>query len=207
MQTACEPLHIQFNQDDSTVAVINRTFKGAGPLTADVTIYSTSSKVLYKHAVTMSLSETGTASAMPLKNQLTNINELAIVVLDLKDATGKVISRNTYWTAAGNDYKGLNDMSRTNVTTTVVKTEKGAKENKYTLHIANNSSKLAFFVRPQLLANGDEVMPSCWSANYFTLAPGQSVTVSVTAPIAKLGNAKPAVLVEGWNVEKQTIDL
>jgi hypothetical protein len=39
------------------------------------------------------------------------------------------------------------------------------------------------------------------------LAPGQSITVSVTAPVAKLGSAKPVVLVEGWNVDKQTLGL
>jgi hypothetical protein len=34
MQNACEPLHIQFNQDDSTAAVINRMHKATGMLTA-----------------------------------------------------------------------------------------------------------------------------------------------------------------------------
>jgi beta-galactosidase/beta-glucuronidase len=207
MQTACEPLHIQFNQDDSTVAVINRTFKGTGNLTAEATIYSLDSKVLYHHTEAVSLSETGTASAMPLKNQLTNHNDLCIVVLDLKNASGKIISRNTYWTSPGNDYKGLNDMVHTSVSTTLIKTEKGLKENKYTLQMTNSSSKLAFFIRPQLMAGGDEVMPSYWSANYFTLAPGQSITVSVSAPVAKLGSNKPSVLVDGWNVDKQTINL
>jgi len=200
-------LHIQFNQDDSTVAVINRTFKGTGNLTAEATIYSIASKVLYHHTEAVSLSETGTASAMPLKNQLTNSNDLCIIVLDLKNAAGKIISRNTYWTAPGNNYMGLNDMAHTSVSTTLVKTEKDPKENKYTLQITNSSSKLAFFVRPQLMAGGDEVMPSYWSANYFTLAPGQSITVSVSAPVAKLGSNKPSILVDGWNVDKQTINL
>jgi len=207
MQTACEPLHIQFNQDDSTVAVINRTFKGTGNLTAEATIYSTTSKVLYHHTEEVSLNATGTASAMPLKNQLQNIGDLAIIVLDLKNAAGKVISHNTYWTSPGNNYTGLNDMARTTVTTTVVKTEKGAKENKYTLQFTNNTKQLAFFVRPQLMVGGEEVMPSYWSANYFTLAPGQSITTSVSAPTAKLSSGKPSVLVEGWNVDKKVTGL
>ena len=205
MQTACEPLHVQFNQDDSTVAVINRTFKGTGNLTAEADIYSVNSKVLYHHTEQVSLSETGTMSAMPLKNQLSNINELCIIVLNLKNSTGKIISRNTYWMAPGNNYMSLNDMPKVNLSTNIIKTEKGSKENKYTVVIANNTNQLAFFVRPQLLANGDEVMPSYWSANYFTLKPGQNITVTVSAPVAKLGGSVPTILVEGWNVNKQSI--
>jgi len=50
-------------------------------------------------------------------------------------------------------------------------------------------------------------MPSYWTGNYFTLAPKESITVSVSAPVAKLGGVEPTVLLEGWNVEKQTIRL
>jgi len=50
-------------------------------------------------------------------------------------------------------------------------------------------------------------MPSYWTGNYFTLAPHESITVSVSAPVAKLGSAKPTVLVEGWNIDKQVINL
>jgi hypothetical protein len=50
-------------------------------------------------------------------------------------------------------------------------------------------------------------MPSYWTGNYFTLAPNESTTVSVSAPVAKLGTATPKVLVEGWNLQKQVITL
>lgn len=207
MQNACEPIHIQFNQDDSTIMVINRTLKSTGVLTAQADVYSVDSKSLYHHTSTVNLSSTGTQSAMPLKTILADKKELCIIVLNLKDATGKVVSHNTYWTAPGNDYKALNNMSHTAVTTKVIRAEKGYKENKYILQIANNTKQLAFFVRPQLMVNGEEVMPSYWSANYFTLAPGESTIVSVSAPWAKLGGQKPTVLVEGWNVDKQVVAL
>jgi len=57
------------------------------------------------------------------------------------------------------------------------------------------------------MKNGEEVMPSYWAGNYFTLAPHESTTVSVSAPVAKLGSTQPTVLVEGWNIEKQVIAL
>jgi hypothetical protein len=57
------------------------------------------------------------------------------------------------------------------------------------------------------MKNGEEVMPSYWTGNYFTLAPKESITISVSAPVAKLGSDEPTILVEGWNVEKQVINL
>jgi hypothetical protein len=98
-------------------------------------------------------------------------------------------------------------MPDTKLETKVLSSEKGKSEEKWTLQITNNSAKIAFFVRPQLLKDGDEVMPSYWTNNYFTLAPHEHVTVSVSAPIAKLGTSALTVLVEGWNVEKKTINL
>jgi hypothetical protein len=57
------------------------------------------------------------------------------------------------------------------------------------------------------MTGDEEVMPSYWTANYFTLAPGESTTVSVSAPLAKLGAEKPYVQVEGWNTAKQAVSL
>ncbi|MEO6632972.1 MAG: glycoside hydrolase family 2 protein, partial [Mucilaginibacter sp.] len=114
---------------------------------------------------------------------------------------------NVYWLAPGNNLTELNNLAPTKVDVKVLGAEKSVAENKWTLQLTNNTNKLAFFVRPQLMANGQEVMPSYWSANYFTLAPHESKTVSVSAPVAKLGGVQPKILVEGWNLEKQWVDL
>jgi hypothetical protein len=155
----------------------------------------------------VNVNTTGTASSMSLKSVLADIKEFSIVVLNLKDASGKIVSRNAYWTAPENNYRALNDMPNVELSTAVIKTEKDNKENKYILQITNNTKQLAFFVRPQLMAGGDEVMPSYWSASYFTLAPGQNITVSVSTPTAKLGTQTPSMTVSGWNVKKKEIGL
>jgi hypothetical protein len=128
-------------------------------------------------------------------------------MMNLENAEGRVVSHNTYWLSPGNDFTTLGDMPRTKVESKIISAEKGKSEDKWTLEITNPSDKVAFFVRPQLMKDGDEVMPSYWSANYFTLAPHEHITVSVSAPVAKLGASAPTILVEGWNVEKQTVNL
>jgi len=208
MQNAVEPVHIQLNLDDSTAAVINRAHYATGKLSAEAGIYDIDSKLVKSvKAANINLADEGTQKVIPLKDALKDITGVSFVVLNLKDATGKIISHNVYWMAPGNDLAALNTMKRTQVEVKVLKTESSTSEKKWTMQVSNNSNQLAFFVRPQLMKNGDEIMPSYWTGNYFTLAPKESITVSVSAPLAKLSYGETSVLVEGWNVEKQVIGL
>lgn len=208
MQNACEPVHIQLNLDDSTAAVINRQHHATGKLSASVSIYNIDSKLLKTfHAENVSLDSAGAKEIIPIKDALKSINEMVLVVMNLKNASGKTISHNTYWTAPGNDYTPLNKMPDAKVAAKVLSTEKGQSETKWTLQLINTSDKVAFFVRPQLMQGNEEVMPSYWTANYITLAPGESATVSVTAPWARLRNGVPTILIEGWNLKKQWVSL
>ena len=208
MQNAVEPLHIQFNQDDSTAAVINRMHRATGLLTVKADIYDINSKLVKTFSVShIGLAEAGTQQVIHLKETLKASNGVSFVVLNLINATGKVVSHNVYWLAPDNDFTGFNTLQPAQVQVKVTGAEKGISENKWTLLFSNHTNKLAFFVRPQLMENGEEVMPSYWTGNYFTLAPNESITVSVSAPLAKLGKEQPTVLVEGWNVAKQVITL
>jgi len=208
LQNAVEPLHIQFNPDDSTVAIVNRRHHGTGTLTAKADIYDIDSKLLKSFTVNhLGLAEAGNQPAIPLKEFLGSVKGINFVVLNLTDAAGKNISHNVYWLSPGNDFSGFNQMKATTVSVKVIKTEKGSTEDKWTLQFSNKTNKLAFFVRPQLMINNEEVMPSYWTASYFSLAPGETTTVSVSAPTAKLGTQKPYIAIEGWNLEKQVIAL
>lgn len=208
MQNAVEPVHIQFNQDDSTVVVVNRLHHATGVLTARADIYDVNSKLLKTYKIgNLGLAETGDLQAIKLKEFLEGQKGISLLILNLTDAAGKNVSHNVYWMAPGNDLKGLSNLQSTQIQTRVLKAERGAAEDKWTLQITNPTDKLAFFIRPQLMAGNEEVMPSYWSAGYFTLAPREQIAVTVSAPIAKLGAAKPYVQVSGWNVETQAVNL
>jgi len=208
MQNAVEPLHIQFNQDDSTAAVINRMHHATGLLNAKADVYNIDSKLVKSFSVShIGLTDEGTQEVIHLKELLASTKGVSFVVLNLTNVAGQTVSHNVYWLAPGDDFSAINNMKPTQVQVKVLKTEKGQTENKWTLKFTNSTNKLAFFIRPQLMKNGEEVMPSYWTGNYFSLAPNESITVSVSAPLAKLGGVQPNVLVEGWNLDKQTIAL
>ena len=55
--------------------------------------------------------------------------------------------------------------------------------------------------------NGQEILPSYWSASYFSLAPGESITATVSASVNQLKGKNIAIHVEGWNIEAGIITL
>lgn len=207
MQNACEPVHVQLNMRDFSVAVLNRTYHPITDLTVEAQILSLDSKQEFYNTVKVNLKESDVQEIFSLNNELTKSNEIKFVVLNLKNSTGKVVSHNVYWVAADNNFKALNTLAKTNIETTVLKKDVGENETLWELKISNNTQKLAFFIRPQLMQNGEEVLPALWSAGYFSLAPGESTTINVVVSSKQIGNSPVVAQISGWNVDAQQIHL
>jgi archaellum component FlaF (FlaF/FlaG flagellin family) len=203
MQNALEPVHVQFNPVTQKVVVVNRTYRSCSELAVEANVYGLDSKLIHRDTANVSLDSTDVKEALSLSGVLANRNEVRFVVLRLKDQTGRVISKNTYWLNSGNDYSEMNNMPAAKVQTEVVSIRQSTTDKTWTLRFTNSSKQLAFFLHPQLLDNGEEVLPSFWSANYFTLRPGESVTVTVRVPLAKLKGKDQQILLDGWNLAKQ----
>jgi len=205
MKGACEPIHIQLNLISNKVLVINRPYKPAANLTALVELYGADSKKLYTETVKVTMASSEVKEVSSLSTQLTQAKGVTFVLLTLKDASGKVVSRNTYWISSTNDFKPLNEMTKTTVQTKILKSEKLKSENKWTIQVANNTDKIAFFIRPQILAEGAEVLPSFWSDSYFTLAPSETTTITVSCPAVNLNGKKTGLKISGWNLPEQVL--
>jgi len=205
MQNACEPLHVQYNPVDKKVIAINRTYKSYRGLTASIDIFDMNSKLLSHEEKVINLSATEvveTGSAAPALSGSTGVS---FIVLNLKNSAGKVVSHNVYWVSNDGDYKPIAEMPKTKVDVKVLTHVKGKNENGWTIQVTNNSDKIAFFIRPQLIAGEEEVLPSFWSGSYFTLAPSESATVTVSCPVDKLNGKVPSIKISGWNVNLQNV--
>jgi hypothetical protein len=207
MQNACETVHIQLNLNDLKVLAINRTYQVISGLIAQVDLFSLDSKLLFHEEKNISLSATDVKEATSLSSVLTGTKGVNFVVLNLKNTTGRVISHNAYWLSNEGDFKPLNNMQKTIIQTKVLNSTKSKSENSWTIQITNSTNKLAFFIRPQLISDGEEVLPSYWSANYFTLAPSESTFVTVSCPLLKLNGKTPIIKISGWNVNEQELAL
>lgn len=207
MQRACEPVHIQLNLDDSAVALVNRTYvKRPGQRYEVEVIGMVGEKVFGKQGIA-SLDTTDVKEVLSLKEVLARATGVSFVVLRLSDATGAVVSRNVYWMSPGHDFGDLRSMPSSAVTATVVASERAGGFDNWTIRFTNSSPRLAFFLNPQVAAGGQEVLPSYWSDNYFSIPAGQSVTVKVSCPAAVLGVEAPELKLEGWNIRPSKVRL
>ena len=207
MQNALEPVHIQLNALDYTVTALNRTYESRANLTAEADVFGIDSKPLHHHTAKVNLTATDVKDLFSVSKFVAETPGVKFVVLNLKDALGKVISHNVYWFAADENFKALADMPKVQVQATVLSWAVGKSEISWTVQFKNSSKQLAFFIRPQLMDKGQEILPSFWSASYFSLAPGESITAKVSASSDQLKSKNIAIHFEGWNVEAGNVTL
>lgn len=202
MQRACEPVHIQLNLDDSMVAAVNRSYLLRANLTATVDILDINGASLYHQAKKLSLDTTSTKEIFPLAPALVKTAGVVFVILQLTDANGKNVSQNVYWMQSKHDYTSLQQMKPATVHAKLISAVKERSDYKYTIQFTNSSDQLAFFMNPQIMLNGEEIMPCFWNNNYFSLTPHKGVIVTVSCPLSKLHGMQPTLVTSGWNVEK-----
>jgi hypothetical protein len=189
------------------VLAVNRTYLPLSGLTAQVEIFNLDSKSLFHEEKSFPLSATEVKEVFSVSSELTKLKGVNFVVLNLKNTARKVISHNVYWLSDNSDFKSLNEMQKTKVDVKVLASIKGKDATTWTIQITNPTKKMAFFIRPQLIAGGEEILPSYWTSGYFTLAPSETTTVSVSCPAIKITGKKPIITVSGWNVNQQDIKI
>ena len=207
MQNGIEPVHVQLNMLDHVVTVVNRSYQLVSNMTVQADVLGLDSKSLFHQTAQISLSVSDVKETFSLSDVLANAKGVNFVVLNLKDANGKLISHNVYWLAADNNFIPLSSMPRSKVETTVLKREQVKTGTEWTLKFTNNTKQLAFFLNPCLMNDREEVLPAFWSSNFFSLAPGESVTTTVSGSTEQLKGKIQQLLVKGWNVEERWIPL
>jgi hypothetical protein len=207
MQNACEPVHIQFNVKDLNVEYINRTYKPVKALTSTIEVYDIKSAKIYSQMEKVDLAAPEAKEGLSVADVIKKNQEVSFVVLNLKDASGKIISHNVYWISQTDDFKSLGSLQRTSLSVKTSPAQKLKNETRWSVEISNNTDKLAFFINPRLMSGEEEVTPCFWSANYFSLAPGESIKLTIGCPPEALVKGKAWLKVEGWNVQEMVLQL
>ena len=162
---------------------------------------------LFSKGGSAGLDTTGTKQVLNLSDALRKIKGISFVLLQLKDKGGKLVSHNTYWMSPGHHFTDLVNMPKADVNCKVIHAEKKNDYASWTIRFENNSSRLAFFLNPQVIKNGEEVLPSYWTDNYFSISAKQTLTVTVSCPLKEIGSSATALRMEGWNIETKNIEL
>ena len=201
---ACEPIHVQLNQNDWHAMVINNTPRPLEGLTLDVALYNLdgSRQASRTQIVTAAASAATDAGAVLFPED--RLSAVHFVNLRLRAAKDQILSENFYWRAAPkqpDNFQALNSLPTVPIDVRAAKQERDS--NCLLNVVARNPSKsIALMVHLQLrrARSGQRVLPVFYSDNYFSLLPGEGKSLTIEAAIADLSGEEPLLAVDGWNV-------
>ncbi len=203
VRKAGEPVHIQLNESDWNVEVVNNRPEPLAAAKAHLAIYTLDGTVAYQHDYDVAVPASSTARIGPV-DWPTDLGPVHFMKLTLKDASGKQISDNFYWRANAehpDDMRALNELHTMTLEAQLSREDSGDKA-LLTVSLHNPGTEVALMTHLQLRrqGSGDRVLPVYYSDNYISLVPGESKTITIEAATADLKGDTPLVVVDGWNV-------
>nr|WP_329616963.1 discoidin domain-containing protein [Streptomyces brevispora] len=203
-----EPVHIQVNPVDWRTGAVNHTTRTIKAATVTATLYDLRGQRLGKpmhSTVDLAPSSAATGDVVAFGDALPALHLLR---LELRDAHGTVLSRNTYWRhRATTDLSALNKLARTRVTVRSVSDASGhgrGPGGKLRAVVRNDGATVAAMVRLSLRdrRTDQRVLPAYFDDNYLWLLPGEQREIEAEWSHDTKGRARPRLVVEGYNVSR-----
>jgi len=199
---ACEPLHISYDYETNTVYVVNSRYTPIASVPYTIDVYSLHGSNLYTTngvANNVGPDSANAVHVLPLANLYKNGNH-SILFLRLRicpqRSCTEITSENFYWLSRAvdvldwdqtvfyrtpcskfSDYSALSELKPIPLQITEVH-HIIEKEGTSTITVHNPNDEVAFFIRLRILDNSKDVWPIFWDDNYFSLVPGEQMTVT-----------------------------
>jgi hypothetical protein len=204
VKKACEAVHIQFNEKDERLQVINNLPATLSHARAEVNIYNLDGTLAGRQMFRLNAPGTKTTNigVMQWPAKLSNVH---FIKLKLWNKEGQLLTDNVYWHALAakpDDLSDLNKMPTATVTAKLVRADKNGKCILQTT-LRNSGHNIALMVHLQLRGarSNQRVLPVYYSDNYITLMPGEIKKITVEASLADLKGDKPMLALDGWNLK------
>jgi beta-mannosidase len=208
VKKAAETIHVQFNEENRGIEVVNNRPDALHAVNVNVLIYRFDGTLDSHKSYSVALvpgSSTIKAAQIDVSARIT---PLYFIKLDLTDANGNLLSTNFYWQHVAQDqFDGLMNLPR------VVLDAEGSSrttgdQTLLTVTLHNNTNNVALLSHLQLhqKKSGRRVLPVLYSNNYISLVPGESTTVSIEAATRDLQGDQPLVEVDGFNVDVKPVE-
>jgi len=197
-----KPLHLQLNLNDSTVCLVNQTFREEKDLKVSAELFDIHGKSLSKdlYSATIAANKVSVLKKIDTSGLREEVYFLRLKLLNSKD---QIQDENFYWLSKpGKSYEKLNELKpvtlqleyRNNVTV-----------------ISNPTNETAFFIRLKVVdeKSGELALPVFMSDNYFTLLPGEKKTISMDISLLpkEVGQKTILLVTEGWNAKAPSVKI
>ena len=203
VKKAAEPVHIQLNEANGHIEVINNLAMPLQAARAHISIYNLDGSVQYQHDfdVTAPASLATDLGAVVWPATLSGVH---FIQLQLRDAAGQPLSDNFYWRALPehqDDLKALDSLPTVMLDAKMTRSDADGRC-LLTVTIHNPGDQIALMTHLQLRRkhSGERVLPVYYTDNYVSLAPNESKTITIEAAISDLKADAPQVLIDGWNI-------
>jgi len=202
VRSAGEMVHIQFNESNGQLQVINNLPDPFDSGAAHVTIYNLDGSVAYQHDWPVSAPAATALNVGPVEFPA-QLSDVHFIKADLKDSSGKLISTNFYWRVAPehqDDFTDLNKLPAVTLESEIARKDTDGKTI-VTVTLKNTSPNIALLTHLQLRRkkSGDRVLPVFYDGNYVSLVPNEQRTITMEADTSLLNGEDALVVVDGWN--------
>jgi exo-1,4-beta-D-glucosaminidase len=224
---AMEPVHVQYSYDDNSVAVVNSTYEAVQGVKVSAKLYNLEAKEKGAREATMNVAPDSSTKAFDLP-EVEDLTRTYFLRLHMHNPDGKLLSDNFYWLstkadvmdwehkqdtvytpqAEFGDLSGLNVLPQVNLNVSSAKENQGEKAG-LRVSIRNPSGSVAFMVHLRITKGkeGEDLTPSFWSDNYFSLLPGEQRDVTSRYDSSALNSGAIALKVDGYNIAPQTLEV
>jgi hypothetical protein len=198
VKKASEPFHVQMNLPDFKVIVVNNTQMSLANVSVRARVFGLNQALREDKQVTLTAAGGGVTDALTLDLAADMQKGPVLVQLEARDATGQVLSSNSYWQARDpRELKALDDLPQVAVKA-MVTSQKVADETVLQVTLSNPASTPALMIKLGVFSQtGLQILPAYFSDNYVSLMPGETRTLSIRfAQSLKAAEIK----LRGWNI-------
>ena len=211
---ACEPVHVQYSYDDHSIYAVSSLPIATPSLTVLADVYDIHLKPVFHQTKAIDLAADGSQRVLDIPAGIFQLEQsIHFVRLEMKSASGKIISRNFYWIpskltqfdwAKGDSgYTPAVEYANMQALQTLPKSQiRGTltiAKHVLHIHLENPSDALAFQVQVRGFTTDDKpIIPLLWSDDFVELMPGEHRDIAAALPAHTDGN-RAMILVSGWN--------
>ncbi len=212
---AAEQIHVQLNEANFGVEIVNNTPSPLTGLKLKTTEYSLGGKIASEDTKAIA-SVPGSTTIKVYQFVPQSRQALYFVKLDLADATGKLLSTNFYWqNVAQDDFTGLAALRPATLDISATSRSEGPNT-LLTVTLRNPTQAVALMTHLQLhhkAASASQpgsglqdtrILPVFYSDNYISLVPGESREITIEAATKDIAG-DPSILVDGYNIAVNSV--
>ncbi len=217
---ATQALDPIYGYDDHAVWLVSSQYVDAKDLKLTARVFNLDGTQKFAKDASLDASADSTTKAFELP-QIAGLSPAYFLDLRVTDTKGKQVGSNFYWlstkpetldwsksnwyttpTASFADYTSLAQLPKVKLNVSS-RSEMHGIESFTRVTIENPGRTVAFFVRMKVDKGkgGEEILPVVWEDNYISLLPGEKREITAAYRASNLGDSKPVVEVNGWNME------